>query len=96
MGSDYAGRVEWLHAMYKNARDTLDEYLSQAPAPLSDAQIREAFGKLYPRDVGILELAENNRDYAIEAIGARHHWAAFLAGARAIERHVRGVSNEDA
>lgn len=53
--------------------------------PLSDEEIKAEFAKMYPRDIGILELAENNRDYAVEAIGARHHWRAFLAGARAIE-----------
>ena len=35
MASNYAQRVEWLHSMYENARETLDEYLSQAPAPQS-------------------------------------------------------------
>lgn len=53
--------------------------------PLSESQLREAFGKLYPQDLGLLELSENNRDFALEAIGARHHWTAFKAGARAIE-----------
>jgi hypothetical protein len=52
---------------------------------LTEDQIKTEFGKLYPNDIGILELAENNHDFALEAIGARHHWAAFLAGARAIE-----------
>jgi hypothetical protein len=67
-----------------------------APAPatitsssLSDEEIRAEFAKLYPRDIGILELAENNRDFAVEAIGARHHWAAFEAGARAVEAAIR-------
>jgi hypothetical protein len=44
---------------------------------LTDEQLRTEFGKLYPNDIGILELAENNRDFAVEAIGARHHWVAF-------------------
>lgn len=51
---------------------------------LSESDIRAEFGKLYPNDIGILELAENNSDYKLEAIGARHHWTAFLAGAKAI------------
>jgi hypothetical protein len=54
------------------------------PTKLTESDIRTEFGKLYPNDIGILALAENNRDYALEAIGARHHWAAFLAGARAV------------
>ena len=37
---------------------------------LTEEELRIAFGKLYPNDISILELAENNRDYAIEAIGA--------------------------
>jgi hypothetical protein len=63
---------------------------SKVPEPLSEAQIRAEFAKLYPHDIGILELSEQNRDYAVEAIGARHHWTAFLAGARAIEAAIRG------
>jgi hypothetical protein len=63
------------------------------PAPavtLTDADIRREFAKLYPSDVGILELSENNPEYRLEAIGARHHWAAFLSGARAIEKALKG------
>jgi len=63
-----------------------EELVSARPAvPLTDEQLREAFGKMYPNDVGLLEFAESNRDFAIEAIGARHHWRAFEAGARAVE-----------
>ena len=56
---------------------------------LTEEELRIAFGKLYPNDIGILELAENNRDYAVEAIGARHHWTAFKAGARAGEAKLK-------
>ena len=56
---------------------------------LTDQQLRTEFGKLYPNDIGILELAENNRDFAVEAIGARHHWVAFKAGARAAEAKLK-------
>ena len=56
---------------------------------LTDEELRIAFGKLYPSDIGILELAENNKDYAVEAIGARHHWTAFKAGARASEAKLK-------
>lgn len=56
---------------------------------LTDEQLRTEFGKLYPNDIGILELAENNRDFAVEAIGARHHWVAFQAGARAAEAKLK-------
>ena len=72
-------------------RDMLDAQ----PAPprtwvgLTDEQLRTEFGKLYPNDIGILELAENNRDFAVEAIGARHHWVAFKAGARAAEAKLK-------
>lgn len=54
--------------------------------PLTDEDIKAEFAKVYPKDIGILELAEHNPDYRLEAIGARHHWSAFLRGARAIER----------
>lgn len=53
--------------------------------PLTDDVLLIEFGKLYPNDVGILELAKHNKDYALESIGARHHWTAFKCGARAIE-----------
>lgn len=53
--------------------------------PLSDEALLLEFGKLYPQDVVILEIAKHNNDYALESIGARHHWAAFKYGARAIE-----------
>jgi hypothetical protein len=56
---------------------------------LTEEELRVAFGKLYPNDIGILELAENNKDYAVEAIGARHHWTAFKAGARAGEAKLK-------
>jgi hypothetical protein len=57
--------------------------------PLTEEELRIEFGKLYPNDLGILELAENNKDFAIKAIGARHRWAAFKAGARAIEAKLK-------
>ena len=60
---------------------------------LTDEELRIAFGKLYPSDIGILELAENNKDYAVEAIGARHHWTAFKAGARAGEAKLKEKNN---
>jgi len=56
---------------------------------LTEEELRIAFGKLYPNDIGLLELAENNKDYAVEAIGARHHWTAFKAGARAGEAKLK-------
>lgn len=56
-----------------------------AREPLSETELRAEFAKLYPGDVGILELAEHNPAFSVEAIGARHHWRAFERGARAIE-----------
>ena len=53
--------------------------------PLTDEQLLIEFGKLYPNDVGILELAKHNKDYVLESIGARHHWTAFKWGAHAVE-----------
>lgn len=54
--------------------------------PLTDELLRAEFAKLYKSDATILNIAENNRDYTVKSIGARHHWAAFKAGARAIEK----------
>ena len=83
-------------AANKGAGSWMDEHkrnwkpLYAAPAPtvvpLTEEQIKAEFAKLYPQDIGILELAEHNPDYRLEAIGARHHFAAFKYGARAIER----------
>ena len=70
--------------------DTAEEFKAQRTwVELTEEDLRTAFGKLYPNDIGILELAENNRDYAVEAIGARHHWTAFKAGARAGEAKLK-------
>ena len=72
----------------------LEQFINTTPpqrtwVELTEEELRTAFGKLYPNDIGILELAENNKDYAVEAIGARHHWTAFKAGARAGEAKLK-------
>ena len=54
--------------------------------PLTDEVLKAEFAKIYKSDAAILHLAENNKNYALESIGARHHWTAFESGARAIER----------
>jgi len=53
---------------------------------LTENALKAEFAKLYKSDAAILHLAENNRNYALESIGARHHWTAFESGARAIEK----------
>ena len=45
--------------------------------------IRAAFAKVYPKDDALLSLAENNRDYWLDAMVARARWAAFQAGTAA-------------
>lgn len=70
-------------------RTDFEEATQRTWVGLTDEQLRTEFGKLYPNDIGILELAENNRDFAVEAIGARHHWVAFQAGARAAEAKLK-------
>jgi len=76
---------------HRDAVPMVDALLSAQPAParvpLTTDQLRAEFAQLYPQDDAILHLAENNRDYCLEAIGARHHWRAFERGARAIEAH---------
>ena len=49
-------------------------------------ELRVEFGKLYPNDLVILDIAKSTGDYGLRTIGARHHWKAFEAGARAAER----------
>ena len=61
--------------------------------PLTEDVLKAEFAKLYKSDAAILHLAENNRDYALESIGARHHWTAFKSGARAIEK-AHGIGND--
>ena len=86
-----------LRITYEDAVTELDEgvYPLYTKPPqrtwvdLTEEELRLAFGKLYPNDIGLLELAENNKDYAVEAIGARHHWTAFKAGARAGEAKLK-------
>lgn len=53
--------------------------------PLTDAELRAEFAKWRPDDEALLTLSENNPEYALDALGARHHWTAFKAGARAME-----------
>jgi hypothetical protein len=59
--------------------------------PLTEEVLKKEFAKMYKSDAAILHLAENNKNYALESIGARHHWAAFESGARAIEA-AHGIS----
>ena len=81
------------HLVYVNGMDWKDPLYTYPPqrtwVELTEEELRTAFGKLYPNDIGLLELAENNKDYAVEAIGARHHWTAFKAGARAGEAKLK-------
>ena len=82
--------MEYWHGLHDKLREKLTAATAQpaparVPEPLTEEQMRAAFAKLYPQDDAILHLAENNRDFYLEAIGARHHWTAFKAGARAIE-----------
>lgn len=61
-----------------------------APAPqvpMTLEEIEAAFGKRYPHDLPLIKLAENNRDFALDSIGARHHFAAFKAAITAAEAH---------
>lgn len=62
--------------------------------PLTEDVLMAEFAKLYKSDAAILHLAENNKDYTLESIGARHHWTAFKSGARAIER-AHGIGGEE-
>jgi hypothetical protein len=63
-------------------------YTRPAPqVPMTTEDIETAFGKRYPHDLPLIKLAENNRDYALESIGARHHFAAFKAAITAAEAH---------
>ena len=58
MASGYAERVEWLHTMYENKKTELDEYLDQAPTPLTaDGLIQMA------RGVGIFVPTEMKLQY---------------------------------
>ena len=42
--------------------------------------MRAAFDKSYPKDGADLAMYENNSDYVLESIGARHRFAAFELG----------------
>lgn len=59
-------------------------------APLTEAELRAAFAKTYPQDDALLTLAENNKAHWLEAVGARHRWSAFVAGAHAVEAANKG------
>lgn len=66
--------------------DLLYRHPQRPRRPMTKDMLRAEFAKVYPNDAGLLELAENNRDFMLESIGARHHWSAFERGARAVER----------
>ena len=74
-----------LQAALRRLHAAIEDKPAAQAEPLTEDALLIEFGKLYPQDVGILELAKHNKDYALESIGARHHWTAFKAGARAIE-----------
>jgi hypothetical protein len=90
-GADY--ERGFIDGMQKQAQSSVDKAVNAMSqrtwVDLTEEELRTAFGKLYPSDIGILELSENNKDYAVEAIGARHHWTAFKAGARAGEAKLK-------
>lgn len=58
---------------------------AQPAKPLTVTQIKAEFSKLYPKDLPLIELAENNRDFRMDAIGAQHHLTAFNLGVKAAE-----------
>ena len=60
---------------------------------LTDEQRRAEFAKLYPSDDALLNLAENNRDFMVEAIGARHHWNAFQLGSKSTEAKLKEINH---
>jgi len=66
---------------------------AQAQQPLTDEKIKSEFGKLYPKDLPLIELAENNRDFRMDAIGAHHHLTAFNLGVKAAEA-AHGIKGE--
>lgn len=75
-------------------RGVNDAQLYAAPPqrePLTDEQMRSEFAKLHAEDDAILHLAENNRDFMLEAIGARHALRAFREGVQAAEQ-AHGIS----
>lgn len=41
---------------------------------------KEAFRLQYSKDAALVELSENNHDFVMESIGARHRWTAFKSG----------------
>jgi hypothetical protein len=75
--------------------DEWPEPLYTTPQPqrewvgLTDEERRAEFAKLYPSDDALLNLAENNRDFMVEAIGARHHWHAFQLGSKSTEAKLK-------
>jgi hypothetical protein len=60
---------------------------------LTEEQRRAEFAKLYPADDALLNLAENNHDFMVEAIGARHHWHAFQLGSKSTEAKLKEINH---
>lgn len=82
-------QLEWMRGQLEHA---LTQLAGEVPVPeaktLTPEQLRAAFAHAYPADAAILEQLEGHQGFMPGALGARHHWAAFERGARAVE-HAR-------
>lgn len=81
---DYAD-MRRFQALYIAADQELRALKEQPVKPLTIEQIKAEFGKLYPKDLPLIELAENNSDFRMDAIGAHHHLTAFNLGVKVAE-----------
>jgi len=62
--------------------------------PLTEEEILARFADKHADEADAIALAEHNRDYRMEAIGARHAFRFFKSGIRAIEK-AHGIQPEE-
>lgn len=55
---------------------------------------KEAFRVHYSKDADLVELSEENRDFMIESIGARHRWTAFESGWKARDIEIEKLKEQ--
>ena len=77
-------QLEWMREQLERALARLAATGRSEPRLLPQDALRVAFANSYPQDAAILEQLEDHQGFMPGALGARHRWAAFEQGARAV------------
>ena len=77
-------QLEWMREQLERALARLAATGRLEPRLLTQDALRVAFANAYPQDAAILEQLEGHQGFMPGALGARHRWAAFEQGTRAV------------